>query len=438
MSTLPRTQLARSSVVGSTAMKIGIGKLRTKAKRRFLSDNQHADIDQQQQDDEAEILFKAITQLRGTAVKLAQVLGMETELLPERIRTELAKSYHQVPPLNRVLVAKVIQEELGDRPSKLFKSFEPVAFAAASLGQVHRAVLNDGTPVAVKVQYPGIHVTIESDLKLLRKLMPGALKLLPQQARPTKIMIDDSIAEIAARLREETDYRIEANHTRWFSEHLQVEGVRVPRVFDEYSSSRVLTSELLDGLHIDNWLDTNPSQTVRNKAAQRMQTLFVSSILDLKKIHADPNPGNYLFQPDGTVAIIDFGCVKSFSDQFVDNIPKLLSGFCERDFKKIMSAYEAIGTEFPSDEDVDFESALEEFHEWLAKPFLVDRFDFKENQNYSSQAYALIHKLSDVPTVTKMHEDFIFFERTSQGLFKMFEKLAATVSMRSGWSLPPL
>ncbi len=312
MKTVPQSQLARSGVVGSTVVKIGLEKLKTKAKRRFMSNERSVDARAEQEETEAEILFKAVTQLRGTAVKLAQILGMETELLPERIRSELAKSYHQIPPLNRVLVTKVLQQELGERPEMLFTAFDPVAIAAASLGQVHRAELADGTPVAVKVQYPGIHLTIQSDLKLLRKIAPSGIKMLPGHMQPSKDVLENSISEVGARLQEETDYRLEAKNTRWFAEHIRIDGVRIPRVIEKFCSDRVITTELLEGLHLDDWLAMQPSQTARNLAAQRINDVFVHSTLKLRRMHTDPNPGNYLFHDDGAIGLIDFGCVKVF------------------------------------------------------------------------------------------------------------------------------
>jgi len=438
MSNIPRTQLARSGVVGSTAVKIGFGKLKNKAKRPFLNNEKQSALESELHNEEAEILFSAVTQLRGTAIKLAQALGMETELLPERVREELAKSYHQVPPLNRVLVSKVIQQELGERPAKLFQSFNAEAIAAASLGQVHSAMHEDGTPLAVKVQYPGIHTTIESDMKLLRKLAPGALKLLPKHIRPTKEILDKSISEVEARLREETDYKLEAKNTRWFGEKLKTEGVVVPKVMDDYCSDRVITTELLDGLHLDDWLEQNPSQSVRNLAAQRIHDQFVESVLSLRSVHADPNPGNYLFQADGTIGLIDFGCVKRFSDKFVDNLPGLLASFCEGDLQKILNQYEAIGMEITVADDFDLEAVLSAFRDWLSEPFLSEVYDFKANADYTCRGSDLMKTLSDMPTLEKIQEDFIFFERTVYGLFKVFERMGATVDMRSGWGLPDL
>ncbi len=438
MSNMPRTQLARSSVVGSTAVKIGFNKLKTKAKRPFLSDEKNSEAEENQLDAEAEMLFTAISKLRGTAIKLAQFLGMETEMLPERVRKELAKSYHQVPPLNRVLVAKVIEQELGQRPEVLFKSFDHNAMAAASLGQVHRAELHDGSVVAVKVQYPGIHLTIESDLKIIQKLAPSGMKFLPKHARPPRDVLDNAIDEVGARLQEETDYRLEARNTQWFKDNLKIDGVHVPNVFEEYCSDRVITTELLEGLHLDEWLATNPSQSKRNKVGQRLQSIFRESTTDLGRMHADPNPGNYLFQADGGVGLIDFGCVKTYSRQFVDNFPKLLKAMCEGDLEKTLVEYEAIGMHISADSDCDLEAAFKEFLDWMAIPFSTESFDFKQNSNYTSKAHEMMDFQRELPTFDKIQEDFIFFERTSYGLFKLYERLEANVKMREGWGMPAL
>ena len=236
MSELPSSQIARVGVVGSTAMKLGVGKLKNKAKRPFLSEQRKQDAKHTQHDKDAEVLFKAITKLRGTAVKIAQMLGMETDLLPQSVAQELSKSYHQVPPLNRVLVHKVITKEFGKAADQIFEKFDPVAMAAASLGQVHHAEVDNGRSVAVKVQYPGIHVSIESDLKLLRKLAGGIIRLLPKHRQPNKDVVEKSIDEIGLRLMEETNYQHEADNTRWFKQKLIIDGIDVPEVFDRYLS----------------------------------------------------------------------------------------------------------------------------------------------------------------------------------------------------------
>lgn len=180
--------------MGSTAVKLGVGELRRKATNRFRSNEDRLTANQLFDEKQARLLFQSLTKLEGTAIKLAQMLSMETDLLPEEYSNELAKSYLQVPPLNRVLVNKVFQEEFNEIPGNIFTSFDSTTFAAASLGQVHNATVATGAKVTVKIQYPGIHVAMESDIKLLRKLM---------HTLPNKEIVEQSIVEIHARLREE-------------------------------------------------------------------------------------------------------------------------------------------------------------------------------------------------------------------------------------------
>lgn len=433
MTRVPSSQLSRASVVGSTAVKLGVGKLKSKVKRPFLDDAEKVEEEEKQQDANAELLFKAITQLRGTAVKIAQMLGMETEVLPERVQRELAKSYHQVPPLNRVLVRKVLREELGQTPETLFQEFDSVALAAASLGQVHKARLRDGQLVAVKIQYPGIHVSIDSDMKLLSKISNSGVRLLPKDKQPTKEVLNTSIEEIGARLREETDYRLEAENTRWFEQNLRLDGVEVPKVVDEFCTERVLTTQMLSGQHLDQWLATNPAQEQRNTAAQLIYDLFFHSTVKLGRVHADPNPGNFLYKENGEIGLIDFGCIKKLSPQFVQNLPALLHAFYLNDFDKIFAAYAALNTVIKTDGKHDYESVLRPFGEWLALPFREAGFDFGLNKDYTNSGRHLMHQLAENPSLETMNEDFIFFDRTIYGLFKIFEKLEARVVMRKRW-----
>lgn len=435
MSKLPSSQLARASVVGSTAVRMGVGKLKSKAKRPFLSKSAQVQSQADQEDEEAKLLFKAITQLRGTAVKIAQMLGMESEVLPERIREELSKSYHQIPPLNRVLVRKVLKSELGKGPAELFKEFEPNAMAAASLGQVHKATTFGNKTLAVKIQYPGIHLTIDSDLSLLGKLVGGGTKLLPKRRQPNKEIIAKSLSEIGARLREETDYSAEAANTRWFHEHLVLDGLAIPEVFDEFCTDRVLATEFLPGKHLDDWLAGEPTQAERNLAAQRIYDTFFHSTTNLQRLHADPNPGNYLFKDNGDIALIDFGCVKTLGDRFVSHLPKLLYAFYCGDYPKIVDAYAQIGMKIGSSSEDDYEHVLRPFGEWLSLPLQGDYFDFKVNKDYTVKGRELIHSMAHMPSFETVEEDFIFFDRTLYGLFKIFERLEARVRISGKWKL---
>ncbi|MEE9326006.1 MAG: AarF/ABC1/UbiB kinase family protein [Cocleimonas sp.] len=417
---VPQGKFARSRIAGTTVMKVGASHLAHKIKRPFLSQEKHQENKELLDDKNARLLFKALTQLRGTALKLAQMVGMDQGILPESYRKELEKSFHQVPPLNRVLVRKVMLNELGDAPETLYATFENEAFAAASLGQVHKATLEDGTKVAVKVQYPGIKNAIKNDLSMIRGVAHGMSN--------TKIILQ-SLDEINARLMEEVDYRIEAENTIWFKQNVTTNGISIPHVYTEKSSQRVLTTEFITGLHLDDWLATNPSQETINIAAQNLFDFFDDSSNILQNMHADPNPGNYLFQENGDITVIDFGCVRKLSDQFCDAFPRLIMAYLNDDPKALFQAYDDIGMSQNNFTDEFYQVVLRPFGQWVTTPFKTDSFDFAKNSDYTRRGQDLMKNLHDNVAVDRIAEEFIFHNRTIYGLYQIFEKMGATVQL---------
>ena len=425
---IPTGKLKRAGVAGLAAAKIGAKHLGHFSKRPFLSRKQAEKQRQEIDDASAEAIFNALSHLRGTALKVAQMLSMETDLLPERYRRELAKSYHQVPPLNRALIRKVVIRELGDTPENIFASFEGQAFAAASLGQVHAAGDEHGNKLAVKLQYPGIDISIRNDLQLVRSLV--------KHTKYAGLMLI-SLDEIEQRLCEEVDYRQEADHTEWFRQHLNMTGVLVPEVYQDLSSQRVLTTARLPGLHLDQWLQQNPSQERRNHFAQRLYDVFVQSFYGLHALHADPNPGNYLFAEDGALGLVDFGCVRYFSSGFVELIPVLMRAYIDHDAKTVINTYAQLGVavEMPPNEIQDFyDSVLRSFGDWLTQPFRADVFDFNSGESsYITEGRETFQQLMKFNFVNDLSREFIFFDRTFLGLYQIFERLGATVKMQHQW-----
>lgn len=435
-SPLPTSRLARASVAGGAAMAAGREQVKYLAKRPFLS--QQA-IEQSQRDrDEAiaENLFHRLAMLRGTALKIAQMLSMEADILSPALRKELSKSYHQVPPLGRALVRKLVLQEFGAPPEAIFRDFDHTAFAAASLGQVHAACTEYDAPLAVKLQYPGIDVTIDNDLKLARGL------IRPTRYAATLLPVLD---EIENRLKEETDYRIEAENTRWFRQNLRMASVVVPDVIDPLSSRRILTTERLDGLHLDDWLATNPSQQARNRAAQQIYDVFTHSLYQLQRLHADPNPGNYLFMANDQLGLIDFGCVTTLSTGFIETLPPLLHAYIDQDAKTVFAYYRKLGMRgnFSVTEAESFyQSVLKPFGEWVAEPFRHDRFDFSRlapaagSVRYSVGGTQALQTLLSHKAFAGLSREFVFFDRTYFGLYQIFERMGATVRMRHQWLDP--
>lgn len=421
---LPETKTARSKVAGVTVLKLGTAHLGHKLKRPFLSKQKQQQEQEILDDKQAKLLFTALTHLRGTALKLAQMLSMEVELLPAAFRQELKKSFHQVPPLNRVLVRKVLVSEFSHPEAILFKEFEYPAMAAASLGQVHRAVLSDGTAVAVKIQYPGIHNAMKSDMSLMQVVAKGM---------PNSNIVFNALKEVQARLIEEVDYRIEAENTRWFREHLKMEGVSVPCVYEQWSSQGVLTTDFVEGKHLDGWLAGNPSQAERDQLAQRLYDLFIVSLRDLNCMHADPNPGNYLFHEDGKITLIDFGCVKHLSPVFVESHNRIIKAYYENDHENLFAAYREIGMNYGEQSEKFYEQVLKPFGHWVSMILQQDAFDFGKHNDYTSTGNKAMQKMMKMSGVDKVTDDFVFFNRTIYGLCKMFERLRAKVRIRHHW-----
>jgi len=429
---IPTGKLNRTGVAALAAAKIGVRQLGHLTKRPFLSN----EAKQQQTNDtdeaNADVLFQALVQLRGTALKVAQMLSLETDVLPEKYRKELAKSYYQVPPLNRALMRKVIIQELGQTPEQVFQSFESNAFAAASLGQVHQAMSFQGEKLAVKVQYPSIEHTIGSDIRMIKQL-----------TRPMKEHAEIKLVleEIEARLVEETDYTKEAANINWFAKHLDMEQVIIPKVYPAQSNTRILTMQHIEGLHLTEWLKIKPCQQERDKAAQTIYDVFMRSVFELNRFHADPNIGNYLFQEDGNVALLDFGCVKQISPYFSRQYAKLFQSVAAADYDALFRLYQEIGVlqvETSAIPKTYYDDVLVPFFAWFAKPYQQEYFDFAENQGFSSQMFKYgeaMRKHKDLKHEhVRVNTDFIYTDRTLYGLYKIFEILGAKVCMKNQWT----
>jgi predicted unusual protein kinase regulating ubiquinone biosynthesis (AarF/ABC1/UbiB family) len=427
---VPTGKLARSGIIGGAMLKAGSRHLTHAAKRPFLSESARQDQQRRLDDDTARTLFEAFSQLRGTALKIAQMLSMESNLMPEWFRREMTKSYHQVPPLGRPLIRKLIIQEFGSPPEEVFTRFEAKAFAAASLGQVHAATGRGGEELAVKLQYPGIDVTIDNDLQLLRTLI--------RRTRYAKLLLS-SIDEIELRLHEEVDYYHEADNTEWFRTHLKLPSVIVPALYRDYSSLRILATQRLQGLHLEDWLRTRPTQKQRNHFGQLLYDIFVHSFYGLHALHADPNPGNYLFADDGNLGLVDFGCVRYYSADFVKLIPVLLHAYVERDAQMVISTYQRLGmvAEMTQSELQQFyDQTLQPFGDWLTRPFKAGRFNFAEqNGSYTAEGWASFRRLANVHKISDLANEFIYFDRTFFGLYQLFERMGACIDMEHQWLL---
>jgi predicted unusual protein kinase regulating ubiquinone biosynthesis (AarF/ABC1/UbiB family) len=416
---VPKGKIKRSSIIGATSARAGIKKLGYLSKKPFLSDEKCRKFKDKNNEDIAKIIFSALGTLKGAPLKLAQMMAMEIELLPEAYQKELSKCAYQVPSINRALIRKVIKQELGDWPEKIFKVFEAVPFAAASLGQVHRAVSHKGNELAVKVQYPGIAAGTKSDMDMLKAI----LKMTPYAK-----MMDGAIKEIEARIFEELDYENEANNTNYFRENLKLDNIIVPLVYENLTTETVLTTSRINGLHLDEWLNTNPAQERRNYYGQLLCDLFSNSIHQNMLIHADPNIGNYLFRDDGKLGLIDFGCVKKVDDNFIQNLKTLINSFNEIDLKKFKELYSKIGIFYKPDvNEKEFHKFISSWIEWVTRPIKSDFFDFASS-GYFIEAKKYIPKIYSY--IDRFEGSMLYYGRTQYGLYRILHRLGARVKMK--------
>jgi aarF domain-containing kinase len=255
-------------------------------------------------------MLRTMGYLRGAAMKLGQALANFPDIVPDQIVETLERLHFEAPPMHFALLREHVRNELGREPEEAFATFDPRAFAAASLGQVHRATLKSGQDVAVKIQYPAIGRSIRSDFRNLSAF------LLPLRLGRGWEPVKAQLEEVERVIEQETDYEREAEWQRRARSLLHEDDlILVPRVYDELSTRRVLTMEYLEGVHIHDFLAGNPTQELRD----HFGSLIVQAGCRLhyagRLLYADPHPGNYLFRADGRLGWLDFGCVRPYTDR---------------------------------------------------------------------------------------------------------------------------
>ncbi|WP_243374107.1 AarF/ABC1/UbiB kinase family protein [Geotalea sp. SG265] len=271
-------------------------------------------------------LFGTMGYLRGAVMKIGQLLANLPEVVPEEFAEVLSALHFEAPPMHYAMVREVVLDEFGREPEELFAFFDREAFAAASLGQVHRARLKSGEEVAVKIQYPGIARTIRTDLRNFRLLL-----------QPLCLTSDwqntlDKLADIEQMLLMETDYEQEAYFNEKARElFTEADRVVVPQVYGEYTTKRVLTTDYLAGSHLDQFLSRNPSQDERDHFTTLLTVATFRAYFQRHWFLADPHPGNFIFMEDGRLGLIDFGCTRIITDDEWELIRDLERAILDRD-----------------------------------------------------------------------------------------------------------
>ncbi len=429
-SSIPTSKVARATRFVTTGVKIGGNYLKHNVKKimdpSMSSDQLHLD--------NAEDIYGSLSEMKGSALKVTQMLSMDKGLLPKAYRDKFMMSQYSAPPLSGPLVVKTFMKHFGKTPQQLFDTFDMSAANAASIGQVHKAS-KDGKQFAVKVQYPGVAESIGADLRMVK---PIAIRMFGLNDKD----VDRYMGEVHDRLLEETNYSLELKRSIEISEacsHLQ--GLFFPKYYEEFSCDRILTMDWLGGMHLREFLLTNPSQEVRNKIGQALWDFYDFQIHTLRQVHADPHPGNFLMQADGSLGIIDFGCIKVIPENFYDNYFALINFKTLDDKAKTTHLFyelEFISKEDSPQEQVFFQELFTEMIYLLGKPFGAEEFDFADD-DYFAAVYEYAEKLQHVDElrnskVARGSQHGLYINRTYFGLYSILNELGAKVTVtRPDW-----
>lgn len=403
-------RVARYAQVGSSVA----GQAARIASNRFFSRS----VDRGERANE---LRAALGGLKGPLMKVAQMLATIPDALPPEYAEELAKLQSSAPPMGKPFVRRRMASELGPDWRSRFAEFDLDAAAAASLGQVHRATLDDGRVLACKLQYPNIEAAVDADL--------AQLKILFALYRRWDKAIDTSriYEEIADRLREEVDYEREARHIHLYAHILKDQAeVSVPDVVPELSTRRLLTMNWLTGRPLMEFREAD--QEVRNQIAVSMFRAWYIPFYRTGVIHGDPHPGNYTVRADHGVNLLDFGCVRVFPPSFVKGVIDLYWALARGDRDLAVSAYERWGFESLSNATID---VLNEWAGFLYAPLMEDQprlIQTTNNGQYGREVAQKVHqKLRETGGVTPPRE-FVFMDRAAVGLGSVFMHLKANIN----------
>jgi predicted unusual protein kinase regulating ubiquinone biosynthesis (AarF/ABC1/UbiB family) len=304
----------RAMKMGELASQVGSSYLWNQLRRPFLSGPARDRELLETHIRNAQRIVEGSQQLRGAFMKLIQMLSMRQDLLPGEALDVLRATQSNVPPMSYATISEQIRREIGKRPEAIFKSFEQTAFAAASLGQVHRAVTRDGIDVAVKVQYPGVEDTVEQDLGNL-KLLLRTLQALGHDVMRQEIDTGAVYKELEQRLREELDYVNEARNMTEYKRRLADDDeIVVPRYLKELSSRRVLTMTHVEGYPLADVMNDAVDLELREWVARKMHDFAWRQILEFGVLHTDFHPGNYVVSHHPKLGVLDFGSIRRFPE----------------------------------------------------------------------------------------------------------------------------
>jgi predicted unusual protein kinase regulating ubiquinone biosynthesis (AarF/ABC1/UbiB family) len=420
---IPTSKIERATKLVQTGAKVGVNYLKYYGEK-VVNPSLNRD---KLNENNAEDIYDGLKSLKGSALKVAQMLSMDKSFLPQAYVEKFSLSQFSVPPLSAPLVLKTFKSNLGKTPYEIFDEFNANSVNAASIGQVHLAK-KDGKQLAVKIQYPGVANSISSDLALVK---PIAIRMFNLQGKDS----DKYFKEVEDKLIEETNYLLELKQSQEVvAACSKIENLIFPNYYPEYSSEKIITMDWMTGLHLSEFAKVNTDVLIGNKVGQALWDFYMYQIHVLKKVHADPHPGNFLINEKNQLVALDFGCMKTIPNDFylpyfelikkeiIDN--KVL-------FSDKLFELEILRTD-DSPEEIDYFTSM--FYDLLSlftQPFQTESFDFSDETFFGSIA-KLGERFANDTNLRKMNgnrgsKHFIYMNRTFFGLYNLLFDLKAKI-----------
>lgn len=420
---IPTSKIERATKLVSTGLKVGVNYAKYYGNKITKTEEEAKN---QLNEDNAADIYDGLKELKGSALKVAQMLSMEKSLLPNAYVEKFSLSQFSVPPLSGPLVVKTFKKYFKKTPNEVFDTFTVESVNAASIGQVHKATKNN-KKLAVKIQYPGVANSISTDLALVK---PIAMKMFNIKGEGS----DAYFKEVENKLLEETNYVLELAQSNEIANACKnIPNLKFPKYYPEFSSDRILTMDWMNGVHLSEFTNKEHPQEVLNTLGQALWDFYMYQMHVLKKVHADPHPGNFLVSDKNELIVIDFGCMKEVPQEFyipyfelakrenIDNPAFFESKLYELEILR----------QDDSEEEITFFKQL--FYEMLSlftQPFQNDEFDFSD-ENFFGKIAEIGQKYSKSTELRKMNgnrgsKHFIYINRTFFGLYNLMHDLKAT------------
>ena len=424
---IPTGKIERASQLVKTGIKVG-GNYVAYYGEKMVNPSLNRD---KLNENNAEDIYDGLKNLKGSALKVAQMLSMDKSIMPQAYVDKFSLSQFSVPPLSAPLVRKTFKKYLGKYPEDIFDTFTPDASNAASIGQVHKATKN-GKNFAVKIQYPGVSDSISSDLALVK---PFATRMFNLKGKDS----EKYFIEVENKLLEETNYILELKQSIEMADACKdIANLRFPNYYSELSSEKILTMDWMEGEHLSEFAAKNTDKTKGDKLGQALWDFYMFQMHELRQVHADPHPGNFLIDNEANLLPIDFGCIKKVPDEFyfpyfeladprVINNPLL--------FNEKLYELEILRLD-DSPTEIDYFTGI--FHRLLSlftKPFHSDYFDFSDEEFFAEIA-VMGEDFTKDTQLRKMNgnrgsKHFLYINRTFFGLYNLMHDLKARVTTQN-------